>query len=142
MRFWRDLGTAGRLVLAGGLVLAAVLLAAAVRLLDRDGVPEAFAERASLPPCGEVQVDHELPEGPEVDCFDEALQAGRPAELVVRSSTVEGDEVITYYRAVPEQEGLEYWLDATQDAFGSGEWALVRCRYATGVNDHGDCREV
>ena len=142
MRTWRDLGTAGRVIVAGCLVAAVVLGLAAVRLLDRDGVPEAFSDRSSLPPCGEVRVDHELPEGPEVDCFDEALQAERGAELVVRSSTVEGDEITTYHRAVPGRQGLEYWLDATQDALGSGTWELVRCRYATGVNDHGDCQEA
>jgi hypothetical protein len=140
MRWWRDLGTGGRLVLAGCLVLAVVGVAVAVRLLDRGGVPEAFVERPPLPACGTVRVDLAVPEGPEVDCFDEALRAGRAAELVVTSSTVEGDEITTYYRSVPGQEGLEYWLDATRDAFGSGSWEHVRCLEATGLDDHRNCQ--
>ncbi len=127
-------------VLAGGLVLAALAVAVVLRLAGSGAVPQAFVDRTPMPPCGEVAVRFEQPEGPEVECFDEALRAERPAEVVVSSTTAEGDRVVTYYRSVPGEEGLEYWLDATQDAFGSGGWEHVRCLHGTGIDDHWDCR--
>ena len=143
MRWWRDLGTGRRLLLAGCLVLAAVVVAAAVRLLDPDGAPDAFQDRTPLPSCGTLDVGlSSVPQGPEVDCFEAALQAGRGAELVVASLTDEGDQTTTYYRSVPGQDGLEFWHDATRDAFGSGRWEHYRCPVATGIDDYGDCREV
>jgi hypothetical protein len=143
MRTWRDLGRAGQALVVGCLVLAAVVLAGVIRLLDGPDPPAAFEERPSLATCGQVDAGlSSNPEGPEVDCFEDALEAGRAAELVVGSLTDEGDETTTYYRSVPGQDGLELWHDATGDAFGSGRWEHYRCRGATGLEDFGDCREV
>jgi hypothetical protein len=104
------------------------------------GPPTAFEERPPLMSCGTVTVAHAEPAGPEVDCFAEAIEDGRAAELVVRGTTIEGDPVVDYYRTVPGTPGIEVFHDATQDAFGSGTWEHYRC-LGGGVDDLRDCAE-
>ena len=105
------------------------------------GPPGGFEERAQLPSCGTVTVVHTAPAGPEVDCFADAVREGRPAEVVVRMTTTEGDPVVECYRTDPEDPGIEIWRDATQDAFGSGEWEHARCEGA-GVDQLRSCEEA
>ena len=107
-----------------------------------EGPASAFEERTPLPSCGTVEVAHTAPSGPEVECFAEALREGRAAEVVVRSSTTEGDPVVSYYRTEPGAEGIEVFHDATQDAFGSGTWEHYRCLEGSGIDDLGDCHDV
>ena len=122
-------------------VLFAVALTGLFAGCSDSGPPDEFEERAELPSCGTVTVVHTEPAGPEVDCFVEAVREGKPAEVVVRMSTTEGDPVVTYYRTSPDAPGIELWTDATQDAFGSGEWDHSRCE-GTGVNDLRECGDA
>lgn len=61
------------------------------------------------------------------DCFWQALAAGRPAELSVTRTGIEGDPVTTLYRALPNRAGVEVLIDATRDRFGSGRWSRTVC---------------
>lgn len=86
--------------------------------------PAAFQDRTPLPSCGSVVLGQRDPVGrtePEIDCFEQAIRRGAGAELVVTRPTVEGDPLIFYYRALP-QGTVEYFVDATQDSFGSRTW--------------------
>jgi hypothetical protein len=60
-------------------------------------------------------------------CFLDAFLAGRPAELVVRFNTIEGDPITTVYRTRPDLP-VEVFYDATKDKFGSGSWEHYGCR--------------
>src|SRR4051794_38163887 len=61
--------------------------------------PASFRNRAELPSCGRMAGGPGPITGQGVDCFDAALHGGRPAELVVVTTTSEGDPIVTYYRA-------------------------------------------
>src|SRR5688500_11534867 len=89
-------------LLAVGLAVTASVLAGC----GDAGPPDAFEERTPLPDCGRVEVEHDVPAGPAVDCFHGALSEGRDAELLVRAHTVEGDPVDTYYRTMPDRRGI------------------------------------
>lgn len=98
--------------------------------------PEAFSERAPLPPCEPVV----LGQGEEVpqeanDCLMDAGADG--AELAITRPTVEADPVTEYYRVLPGG-GWEYYTDMTQDAYGGGWW-LNTCPDATALDDLGEC---
>ena len=84
----------------------------------------------------------EEPSGPEIECFDEALRRGTGAEVVVRHTTQEGDPIVSYYRWRPDEGGLEIFIDATQDASGSGRWEHAVCPAATRFSHLGDCDEA
>jgi hypothetical protein len=93
-------------------------------------VPAAISARPTLPFCGHETV-RRLPVGdvgePDAwDCLLDALDAGRPAELVRDSLTIEGGNLRDIYRVLPSGQ-IEWLSDASQDAFGSGQWTQVLC---------------
>ncbi|BDZ41632.1 hypothetical protein GCM10025865_09310 [Paraoerskovia sediminicola] len=91
-----------------------------------DDARAAFEDRPVLPSCGELNLSQGEEEPASArECLDEAGTAG--AELTVTSPTTEGDPITTYFRVGPGIDGMEMWVDATQDAYGSGEWELWRC---------------
>lgn len=142
MRTWRDLGTAGRVFVAGCLALAALVVGAVWWIHDPDVAPEAFEQRTPAVSCGTVRVFHELPRGPEIACFVEALRTGADAEVVVRGSSPEGGAYALYYRTMPGRGGLEYFADSEQDGFGSGRWEHYRCPDARNFVDLGTCQDL
>lgn len=77
--------------------------------------------------CGAVVADHTgtVPQGP-VDCLLNAVAAGKPAYLVVTTSTIEGDPVFSVYQVVGAQ-AVQNVLDARWDSYGSGELTRQRC---------------
>jgi hypothetical protein len=101
--------------------------------------PAAFRQRSALPSCGSVEagLGGELPRGP-ARCLSAALRAGAGAELRVVLTTVEGDPVLTWYRALPGG-GAEVFTDGTRDSFGPGDWARASCPAATSVDALGTC---
>ncbi|MGY2066912.1 hypothetical protein [Blastococcus sp. SYSU DS0619] len=128
-------------VLAGALGLA--VLAGIVWVfvaVNTDGVPGGFEARSELPACGEVEWQAVVAGdgGPPAECLESALREGRGAELVVRSSTAEGDPITTYYRSLPDG-GLEWWLDARDDGYASSPWTYARCPDATSLLAEGPC---
>lgn len=60
-------------------------------------------------------------------CFAGAVERRSGAELARASMTDEGDVVVRYYRAVPGASGVEVFVDATRDKFGSSRWLQARC---------------
>ena len=98
--------------------------------------PDAFIDRAALPSCGSVDLGQgeTIPQDA-IDCLADAGDQG--AELVVTMPTVEGDPIVTYYRALPTG-GVEVFTDMTQDAFGGG-WAHEVCEDATTIGEYGGC---
>ena len=122
-----------------------LLVALLVQLLSAapevDEPPDAFAHRSPLPSCGEVDAGLWAPSGPEVECLERALRNGAAAELVVGTVTDEGDPVVFFYRSVPGSPGLEIFVDAREDAFGSRAWEHLTCPEATAVSDLGTCSE-
>ncbi|MDY0909992.1 hypothetical protein [Microbacterium sp. CFBP9034] len=101
--------------------------------------PEAFTTRPELPSCGHIELNQgdDLPQEA-IDCLADAGAPG--AELVVTAPTVEGDPVITYYRALPGG-GIEVFTDMTQDAYGGGWWHSS-CPEATGIDDLATCTDI
>ncbi|MFE6971551.1 hypothetical protein [Isoptericola sp. NPDC057653] len=95
---------------------------------------DAFAAREPLPTCGEVTARPDLGEGePTTElaeafaCLDAASARGDGAELIVRSRTIEGDPIVEYHRVGPGIDGLEVYVDGTQDAFGDRTWTYRSC---------------
>ncbi|MFD6178165.1 MULTISPECIES: hypothetical protein [unclassified Isoptericola] len=95
---------------------------------------DAFAAREPLPSCGEVTARPDLGEGePKAElteafaCLDAASARGEGAELLVRSLTVEGDPIVEYHRVGPGIDGLEIYVDGTQDTFGERIWTYRSC---------------
>ncbi|MET0788283.1 MAG: hypothetical protein ABWY33_03480 [Cellulomonas sp.] len=89
--------------------------------------PATFTERAELPSCGEVRPD----QGTGVDddawaCLDHAA-TGDGAELVVTALSTEGDPITTYYRVGPGIDGVEVFVDSTQDGWGVQGWNHQVC---------------
>jgi len=100
---------------------------------------EVFDQREPLASCGEVTADSATgPSDPDVvaearaardagfACLD-AAAAGEGAELVVTSTTVEGDPIVEYHRVGPTIDGLEIYTDGTQDTFGEQVWTYRSC---------------
>lgn len=107
-------------------------------LPSRDGLPRPdprpppfVRDRVPMPSCGAYTLAHRTEltaaEQAMTDCFWQALAAGRPAELSVTRTGIEGDPVTTLYRALPDRAGVEVLTDATRDSFGSGRWSRNVC---------------
>jgi hypothetical protein len=103
--------------------------------------PSSFRNRAELPSCGRIAAGPGPVTGDPVACFDAALRAGEGAELVVETRTTEGDPIVTYYRALPSG-GVEVFIDATEDAYGSGDWTHQACSDARELGNLGGCIDV
>lgn len=103
--------------------------------------PQAFLEREPLASCGEFTLEQgeQNPAGA-MECLNAAIGAGG-AELVVTGPTVEGDPIITWYRALPTG-GMETWSDVRRDKFaGEGvSWHYRLCPTADALlGDPGEC---
>lgn len=111
-------------VAAGAAAVLVIGAAAYVELAP----PVAFTTRADLESCGALKLEHgeEVPQEAE-QCLIDGRSEG--AELEVRHSTPEGDPVVRYYRVGPEIDGVEVFIDATEDKFGSGSWERIRCDF-------------
>lgn len=98
------------------------------------GVPDEFTDRRSLPDCGRTTVGVGELIGRAVtdvarernECFDAALAEGTGAELVVETSSVEGEPVFEYLRALPGG-GVEVFIDSRGGGFGPPSWSWFRC---------------
>lgn len=144
-------------VLAGGMVLAVLLLSGCASnspgpgsggdgpAATPDAVPSSeadvsadFTNRPELPSCGAVELDQgeTIPQDA-LDCLAAAGAGTAGAELVVTAPTVEGDPIVSYYRALPDG-GIEVFVDMTKDSFGGG-WAYDLCADATGIDEAGAC---
>jgi hypothetical protein len=93
--------------------------------------PDSFTDRAPLESCGVIVLelgdgDGRIP-GEELQCMSDAA-AGDGAELTVTSSTMEGDDIVTYYRVGPGIPSFEMFVDTTRDRYGSKEWTYQSCQ--------------
>jgi hypothetical protein len=91
------------------------------------GQPEWAANRRPLPACGGERLS---PDGG-VDsearrCLLDAWRAGEDAELISGETTEVGN-LVTRYLRVHANGTIEVFVDATQDAYGSGRWERYRC---------------
>jgi hypothetical protein len=126
-------------------VAAAVVLGFVLWRIDLQGPPAAFEDRTPEVACGSIEAatEEEAVAGPEVQCLEDAVRSGGDAELVVRTSTAEGDPVVLYYRTVPGGSGLDLFIDGSQNPQHSGlNWTHLSCPEATGPNDLGECRNT
>lgn len=108
---------------------AAIALGVALALSACQGgsAPASFTERTELPSCGTVQVDQGRTVGDDAwACLDDAATADG-AELVVTALSTEGDPLTTYYRVGPGIDGLELFVDSTQDEWGVQGWIHQVC---------------
>ena len=89
--------------------------------------PDWIVNRLPLASCGVETVDASgLPADVEGRrCLLAALRAGDGAELISTQMTEEGDPVTTYYRV--HEHGVELFVDATRDRFGSRAWERYSC---------------
>ncbi len=88
-----------------------------------------FMDREQLPSCGEFVAE---PNGladsevrPGWQCLKESA-SGRGGEMVVYTTTTEGDPVYTYVRVTPQRR-MEIYVDPSLDSFGSREWTYESC---------------
>jgi hypothetical protein len=70
-------------------------------------------------------------------CLLAAHEAGTGAELISTMTSVEGDPITRWIR-VHENGTIELFVDATQDAYGSGEWERYRCERLIPVAEAND----
>jgi hypothetical protein len=105
-----------------GLTPAARTLAPAAR------APSVVADRTPLPSCGteDATTQHGPWNAAARACFWSAYLAGGPAEFQSTRLTVEGDPVLTIYRAL-EPHRVEVFVDSTLDRYGFPGWARFDC---------------
>ena len=85
-----------------------------------------FEDRAPLDSCGELVLGQgESVPGDAWDCLASGVDTG--AEFVVAMPSTEGDSIRYYFRAGPEIAGVEIFIDATADAWGTGKWDRRLC---------------
>lgn len=104
--------------------MAALLLAGCAA--GPDPAKGQFEDRDPLQPCTEVT----LAQGETVpaeawDCLEAGTTTG--AELVVGVPTTEGKTIRYYFRAGPELEGVEIFIDRTAEKWGTGKWDRRLC---------------
>jgi hypothetical protein len=79
-------------------------------------------DRSALPSCGESHFNESPSHDKEVlECFDRAAKAGKPAEIVLIRSTVEGKR----YQAIDRVLGPRSFESFTRE--GSGSWNHRLC---------------
>ena len=124
----------------GGVLVVLLVAAVAGVVLDRRD-PAEFRDRAALPSCGSTTgAAGALPRAP-VACFDAAVGGPRGAELRVLTYTPEGDEIVSYYRALPGG-GVEVLIDSSADQYGSGGWVRRSCPRPTSLSTLGQCTTI
>ncbi|MBC7723724.1 MAG: hypothetical protein H7146_03105 [Burkholderiaceae bacterium] len=105
-------------------------------------LPDGIAERTPLASCGElvVHLGETIPIEPRVCLRNAATRAG--AELIVTTSTTEGDPIRRFYRVGPQIDGVEVIVDNSGDRFGSGGWTTNSCPGAVTVTEYGTCPDA
>jgi hypothetical protein len=115
------------------------ILVAGCGVLAPASQPDWITNRLPLTLCG-VEDVAQGGEGMNIDarrCLLAAYQAGDGAELISTQPTIEGDPITRYIR-VHENGTVELFVDATQDAFGSGRWERYRCERLLTVAEPND----
>ncbi|WP_432498781.1 hypothetical protein [Kineococcus auxinigenes] len=112
--------------------------------------PQAFTDREPYPRCPPVTVaqgqaseqvsGQQTTAAPWEACLLSAHAQRDGAEVRVTSPTTEGDPITTYYRRAPGGGGVEVFIDATADSFGSGEWEHLQCADVAALRTFEDCR--
>ncbi|NTV39511.1 MAG: hypothetical protein HGA51_06085, partial [Demequinaceae bacterium] len=106
-------------------------------------VLHSFTSRTELTACGAIDTVTSTPSAitDAWTCLDQAISA----ELIVTTTTEEGDQIVSYYRVSPDIDGLEIFRDATADTFASPEdrrWSHQECPGTVSVNEPLNCHEV
>jgi hypothetical protein len=130
-----------------GIGIAALALLAATACSYK---PSALEDWPEEPSCGRyenlnepVSADHRRGN----QCLLDAFAAGRPAELVVTSPTIDSGPITTYYRVLGPGR-VEVFIDSTKDSYSSQRWVHLVCdEVAEGEggfvsSDYGGCREI
>jgi hypothetical protein len=94
-----------------------------------DPVREAWESHAGVPDCGSTegrQGEEPAPSPASLACFDRALARGEEARLSLTYPTTEGDPIRSHF-VLTDEGDVRLYEDATDDAFGSGEWTLLEC---------------
>ncbi len=101
--------------------------------------PDWVANRTPLESCGREDVDVAAAgfDEPARHCILAAFRDGRGAELSSTLTTIEGDPITRIVR-VHETGLIEVFVDATRDAFGSGEWERLECTRLIPVDEYND----
>lgn len=95
--------------------------------------PDGFIDRVHRESCGEITLDQGASLPPDaVDCINAAIGAA-DAQLAVVAPTTEGDPIVTFYRTSASTPGVELFVDAEYDRFGSGAWTHERFPAATDI---------
>ncbi|GAB3272332.1 hypothetical protein GCM10027586_21200 [Kineococcus gypseus] len=103
--------------------------------------PRAFTEREAYPTCPPVAVPQGQVKPAAVrECLTAPGARRQGAEVRVTSLTDEGDPIRTYYRVAPAGAGVEVFVDATDAAFGSGEWEHLHCPDVAALQTGDGCR--
>ena len=122
-----------------GAALSALLAVAGAAVVADLRDPAAFRDRAPLPSCGSTVLTGSGTVPPEAAaCLDRAVGSARGAELRVVTVTVEGDDVVRYFRAVPGG-GVVVLVDSTEDAFGDRGWSQLDCPAPVSLRELGRC---
>lgn len=104
--------------------LAALLLSGCAA--GPDPAKGQFDGREPLESCGQVTLGQgeRLP-ADAWDCLEAGVTTG--AELVVALPTTEGDTIRYYFRVGPDLDGVEIFIDSTEDQWGTGKWDRRQC---------------
>ena len=88
--------------------------------------PRSFTDGVKRESCGEITLGQAqvLPTAV-LHCINAAIGA-TDAELAVAAPTSEGDPIVTFYRTSARAGGVELFIDAEYDRFGSGSWTHER----------------
>lgn len=99
------------------------------QFLDNNGMD-------NLQDCGQADLDLTCSSTPpkEVQCFLDAFAACKPAQLITKQSSIEGDPIFTEYVVRPQGTGcgLELFVDTTQDQFGEKKITQQSCDKPSG----------
>lgn len=99
-----------------------------------DNAPGPVQERSTLFYCGahasdalaEGHFDEFALDDASLDCFDERIAEGLPAEVIAVGFTVEGDAIVSIVRQL-EEGRVEVYMDTTRDVFGNQGWLRFEC---------------
>ena len=96
-------------------------------------VPAGLEDRAPLPHCGRFFVYDDNASEPA--CFQRAIDAGQPAELIKDSVSLEGATLVDVYRFLGSG-GVEIWSWGEPDEFGGdGKWHRRTCAVYRTIED-------
>jgi len=123
-----------------GLVAASIAIVAASGCSLLTGAAPAWVtDRVPLESCGTEETERGLVDrtNPVRVCLLDAFRAGRGAEMISTTTTMEGDPITSIVRVHPD--GLvEVFIDNTRDRFGSGAWERLECTALVSVPDAND----